>query len=80
MVNEAVVKSAYALIQERLGVPVGSRENPEATAMTTTIARIARANPNRIALIVVNLGANPVVLSPSVRGSATIGIRLGSNG
>jgi len=73
-------KTVVDLIEDELGVAVGTNENPEITQSTTSVLTLFRQNPNRVAAVVVNLSSNVMFISPSGDASTSKGIRLGPNG
>ena len=74
-------KSVYDLVDERFGVATSFRDDEaELATATTTDAALLRANPNRIALTMVNLGVNPIFVRPGGVAAATAGIRLAPSG
>jgi hypothetical protein len=68
------------LVKERYGVNTFSRDNPVVAAVGVTAIPIARQNPNRIWLTIVNLSANVLYVGPFADVAATKGIYLGANG
>ena len=70
----------HDLIDQRFGVRTRVRENAADVTMTTTAAIIARADPGRVALVVINLGTNPVRIRPNAAPTDVIGIPLTAGG
>lgn len=70
------------LISQQLGVRTQPRVNPEVSSVGVADVAVLRNNPNRVAFIFVNLGANDVFLVPALAGlaSSTNGIRCAANG
>lgn len=73
-------KTLADLLKERLGVDTYERVSAPGFQVGTSIISVARQNPNRVALLFVNLSANTVYLSPDGVPSSTHGIALGANG
>jgi len=70
------------LIQEHYGTDnIFTLRNPEGiVTASTTAAQIVKNNPNRVAMIVVNLSDVPIYLNNSSTVSSTNGFRISSNG
>jgi len=75
-----MVKTLAQLLTERLGTEAYPRVNDVTATVGTTPEKIADPNPNRLALLVVNLSANVIYILHERNVSATRGIRLGPNG
>lgn len=75
-----MAKRVADLIRERLGVAFYEVENPEISSVGTTALTVFRANPNRAALLLVNLSVNNVFAAVRGTPSSTNGIRLGPSG
>lgn len=73
-------KSVIELIEDRFGVVTTSRDNAENTSIGVASLLIARQNPNRLALVVINLSPNNIFLRPRQDATTSIGIRLNANG
>lgn len=74
------ILSLHDLLQEQLGVKTTSRENPMVEEVLTTITQIVPGNPQRLALVIINLGTSSVYVSMNNNPSAANGIYLGANG
>lgn len=74
------MKNAHDLVGEMFGVRVSEREFPDATDADTAVKVLARRNPRRVALTVINLSANTVVIAPFAGVSTTRGIQIPPNG
>jgi len=72
--------SVYELVERQFGVKLGMAENTEGTTIGTTAGVIAKNNPRRVALVVVNLSANQIYIRPAQAPSATAGILVPPNG
>ena len=70
----------HELIDNLFGVRSRAAENREATAITTTSQLIARNDSTRLAMTVVNLGAQSVLVRNRDAPTATVGFLLGPNG
>ena len=73
-------KALSDLVAERLGVNTFSVVNPVVAAVGVASIPIARANPNRIWLMIINLSANVLYVGPFSPVAAAQGIYLGANG
>lgn len=80
MAVERPLASVYELVAREFGVEVDVVDSRDATSVGTTDVIVARNDPRRVGLIVVNLSANVVYLRPLQPASTTTGIRLTSNG
>lgn len=69
-------KSVHELVDERFGVLTRTNENPESAVVNIAETLLLRANPNRLALVIINLSANTVFVKPREGVSATAGIAL----
>jgi hypothetical protein len=56
------------------------RDYDEVVAVNTTQVQLAGGDTDRVSLIVANLGANPIWMSPRPPVSSTRGIRVGAGG
>lgn len=75
------VRTVYDLVRQEFGVEsIEIDDVPVDSTMTTTVSQIVRANPARVALLLVNLGANAVMVWLDEGVSLTRGIRIGPNG
>ena len=74
------MKTAHDIIQERFGVKTSYNEQPEVAQIETTVTKILSYNPNRLAVVIVNTGANNVYLAPSRIVAVGQGILLTANG
>lgn len=69
-----------AAIAAEIGVDTVPRFNPDTATVGTSVVRIAPNNPNRFALLIVNLSAVAVYVKPANDVSASSGVRLAPNG
>jgi len=67
-------------IEKQYGIRTRLVENPVRKTVGTTAAMIARNNPDRFAIIIINLSANTLYVAFDSEVSSTKGIRLGANG
>jgi len=67
-------------IEKQYGVRTRLVENPLVTSVGTSAVQIARNNPDRFAIIIVNLSTNIIYVAFDSEVSSTKGIRLGANG
>jgi hypothetical protein len=74
------IESVYDLITERIGVKVAQRIDPESTTVTTTDAIIARRDPKRLALTIINLSVNTIYVRPNFAASSMSGMVLSPGG
>jgi len=75
-VAERRPRSVYDLLARQYGVQVSTAQNPDATSLGTTDAIVARTNPRRVGLTVINLSVNNIYLRPLTPASASAGILL----
>jgi len=75
-----MAKSAHELIDDRYGVRTRAVQQPEGTTAETTVAILARANPQRVGLLVVNTSAADIYVRPGGIASANESITLVPNG
>lgn len=68
------------ILRARLGVETYERINGESSSVGVTAITIFKQNPNRVALLLVNLSANTMYATPSGTPSASNGIRIGPSG
>lgn len=73
-------KRIHDLIGERYGVRVAHREYPGATTAEVASGVIARRNPSRIALYIMNLSAATVWAAPRPSVSSAAGIPIPAGG
>ena len=59
-----MARTVAELLKEQLNLDGFSRENPESTTIGTTAAIVARNNPNRAALLIVNLSTVDMFARP----------------
>ena len=69
-------KSIHELVDERFGVRTRSNENPEVTQVQNVETLLLRADPNRLALVIINLSANTMFIKPRGGVTLTNGIAL----
>ena len=62
-------KSIHELVDERFGVRTRVNENPETLTVGTAETLLLRADPNRLALVILNLSGNTLFVKP--RGGVT---------
>jgi len=68
-------------VEKKFGVKTRGVPNPlGAIDVTTTVTQIVHGNPDRLSIIVVNLGANDVYVAFDREVSTTRGILLTANG
>lgn len=72
-------RSVYELIEQKLGVKVDYRFGETAQIGTST-AVLARNDPGRAALVIVNLSANTITVRPVNPATTTQGIVLAASG
>lgn len=75
-----MAKTLTELLRERFGVQVGHRINPLVSTVGTGATALVGNNPNRLALVIINLSANVIYVAPDFQVSTTRGIRLSPNG
>jgi len=68
------------LIREEIKTDVVQYTDRVTTTVGTSVTRILRADPDRVAVILLNLGGNDLYISPDEAPSATRGIYVGANG
>jgi len=73
------IRSVYELVEARLGIKLDFAVTNSKTIGTASEV-IAKNNPGRTNLTIVNLSSNTLYLSPLDTASATNGILLGSGG
>lgn len=74
-------KTLQTLLQEQLGINTTYQVNDLTdTCPTSTAGRIVKGNPNRVGLLVVNLGDNNIVIAPDNDVALDKGILIGANG
>ena len=73
------IRSVYELVEARLGIHLDFAITNSKTIGTTSEI-IAKNNPGRTNLTIVNLSSNTLYLSPLYTASTTNGILLGSGG
>lgn len=78
MASQPSIGAALQFTQEELGGPCTENESYPVCQTTSTV--IAQGNGDRVGLIVMNLGSNPINLSLQGIPSATGGILLAGNG
>lgn len=69
-------KSAFDLLDERFGIRTRINQQPVVTQLETTDTLFLRADPNRLAFVVLNLGATNIHVKPNGGVTATNGIAL----
>ena len=74
------IRSVYDLIREKYGVDAHVVVNRTTSDIDTTSKIIALNDPARVALVVMNLAANPVYLNPIDIATVAAGLRLDATG
>lgn len=69
-----------AAIEREIGVPTEPRVNPATGSVGTSVVLIAGNNPNRFALLIINLGSAAVYIAPDNAVATTRGVRLAPSG
>lgn len=69
-------ESLQQLLQAHFGIKSSWNQNPKVTQVETSITQIVSYNPNRLGLLLTNLGANTVWVAPDNSVSTTKGVRL----
>ena len=72
--------SLHEMLESLYGVRTRSVRNPETNSVGTSAVRIAPSNPNRLTLLVINLSANSLYISPDAIVSSSNGIYISPNG
>lgn len=72
--------SLHALLYDKYGVKTTEYENPLGTSIATTITRILPLRPQRLGLVLANLGANNAYVMWDNLPSASRGLLLAANG
>jgi len=80
MAAEEVIRSVYDLVEKELGAKVTEDVNPVTSTVTTAVTQILREDATRVAVIIINLGANDMIIGFDREVSASRGIRVGANG
>ncbi|MDO8682635.1 MAG: hypothetical protein Q7N50_04050 [Armatimonadota bacterium] len=73
-------KTVYTLLREKYGVDMDWREITDANDVDATDKIIARENPNRAALIVINTSTGTIYLRPRISATTSAGIVLVPSG
>lgn len=68
------------LLRDQFGVKTRPRVNPVVSQVETVATKLADNNPNRLALIVINLGTTAMYIGLDSEVSAEKGIYVGANG
>lgn len=66
--------------EREFGVPTKVNKNPVTASIAVTATQILRNNSDRLAFIIINLGANDVYINIEAAVSTTNGIKLGASG
>ena len=74
------IQTVQDMIRAEYGVDCTVFTNREQTQVTTADRVIAKQNPKRLGLVVVNLSANIVYIRPIAAASATEAIQLNASG
>lgn len=72
--------SLSKFIEEKFGQKTRSYQNPEITEVETTVTRVLKNNPDRLAYTFINLGANSVYLAWDRQVADDRGILIASGG
>ena len=75
-----MARTVSQLLRAQLNLDGFTRENPESTVIGVAAEVVARNNPNRAALLIVNLSVNDMYARPRVAPTASAGIRIGPGG
>lgn len=67
-------------VKKQFGVNTVTHINPITDTVQTTATKILNNNPDRLAVVIINLGSNPVYVSVKPDVSTSKGIRLATNG
>lgn len=73
-------ESVAELLKERLGVSTTELYNRELSTVGTSVVRILRQTPHRVAFTIINLSVNLLYVGPFGDVSATKGIQIGPSG
>lgn len=68
------------LIKTRFGIETRNVESPVGSVVGVASAPLLPNNPDRVALVIINLSANLIYISPQDPAGAANGIRLDANG
>jgi hypothetical protein len=74
------IKSLGDYLRVKFGAAVTYNVNPVVSSIGTTITEIARHNPRRLGLTIVNLSSNTLYVAPDNSVSSSRSILLPSNG
>jgi hypothetical protein len=74
------IKSLGDYLRAKFGAAVTYSVNPVVSSVGTTATEIARHNPRRLGLTLINLSSNTLYVAPDNNVSATRSILLPSNG
>lgn len=77
---EERINSVYDLLRREYGVEVEGQSDPVTATVGTSAVAIAKNDPRRVALVVVNLSANTIYLRPLGTPSSSSGIVLTPSG
>lgn len=80
MPTKKPIHNLAALLLQRFGVATTPRTNGELSSVGTSVVRLVRQTPSRIAFTVVNLSINNIYIGPFGDVATTKGIRLGPQG
>lgn len=72
--------SLARFIENKFGTKTRSIQNPEVTAVATTVTRLLKNNPDRLSYTFINLGANSVYLAWDREVSTSRGVLVASGG
>ena len=72
--------SLHNLIDDRFGVRTRAVLNPNNVQQSTAVGLVLRNDSSRLAATIVNLGANPVFITPDSAPATSRGIRISPSG
>jgi len=70
----------YDLIERELKARITEEVNPVTSTVGTSVTQILREDPNRIAVVIINLGTNSLYIGFDREVSSSRGILLSANG
>jgi hypothetical protein len=80
MTTERKPRSVREQIAKRLGVEIAERQNPLVASVGVADVTIARNDPGRVSLTIINLSANTIYVRPVNPATIAAGILLSANG
>ena len=75
-----MARTVSDLLKAQLNLDGFTRENPESAVIGVAAEIVARNNPNRAALLIINLSTVDMFARPRVVPTANAGIRIGPGG